>query len=221
MFTRMKKLSKRTKESVFLIPGVLVFGVLVVIYPMVEAAFWQSFFSNFLATMLGAVVGIPTAIWLSNQQRKMEDAAQKSRIIPLLQEELLVNTTHLSSWQKSDFQKLETLYTGIFLEDGIWSAFSASGELGFIHDPQLLKHLGHAYGSIRIVKNLSERYIKLTQLIDRNESELLLNVIGPLLAKGVGKAIEDIRTAFLAISKEQSKKAAQHSVHLTGRISTL
>lgn len=204
----MKNLSKRIKESVFLIPGVLVFGVLVVVYLMVEATFWQSFFSNFLATMLGAIAGIPTAIWLSNQQRKKEDEAQKSRIIPLLQEELLVNTTHLSSWQKSDFQKLETLYTGIFLEDDIWSAFSASGELGFIHDPQLLKHLGHAYNSIRIVKSLSERYIKLVQLTDQNERELLLNVIGPLLAKGIDVAIEDIHTAFLAISKESSKKAA-------------
>ena len=204
----MKNLSKQIKESVFIIPGVLVFSVLVVIYLMVDVAFWQSFFSNFLATTLGAIIGIPTAIWLSNQQMKKEDAAQKSRIIPLLKEELLVNMVHLSSWQKSDFQNLETLHSDIFLEDDVWSAFSASGELGFIHDPQLLKNLGHAYNSIRIVKNLSERYIKLAQLTDQNKRELLINDIGPLLAKGVDEAIEDIRTAFLAISKESSKKAA-------------
>ena len=173
--------------------------VIVVIYLVGGSVFWQNFFSNFLATLLGAIVGIPTAIWLSDKQRKLEDKAQSSRITPLLQEELRVNTTHLSSWQKSDFQKVETLYSGIFLEDGAWTAFSASGELAFIHDPQLLKKLGHAYNSIRIVRSLSERYVNLTQLSDQNEREFLVGIVGPLLAKGISVALEDIRTAYLAI----------------------
>jgi hypothetical protein len=194
----MKTISK-IKDSVFFIPGVIVFAVVVAIYLILGAAVWQNFLGNFLATMLGAIVGIPIAIWLSNKQRHVEDSIQKAKIVPMLREELLVNMAHLSSWEKSNFQKMEIVYTGIFLEDDAWDALSASGQLAFIRDVNLLLKLGHAYNSIRIVKQLSERYMALIHLADQQERELLLGVVGPLLGKGIGVAIEDIRAAFLAI----------------------
>lgn len=174
-------------------------ALLVFIYFTSGTPFWQSFFSNFLATLLGAIVGIPTAIWLSNLQHKKDDDAQRSRIVPVLQEELLVNMTQLSRLYESGFRKFETVYAGIFLEDDAWQAFTSNGELAFINDPNLLKKLSHAYNSVRVVQRLCERYIELANLTDPKDRQYLQNIIEPLLTKGVSVAIEDIETAFRAI----------------------
>jgi hypothetical protein len=184
---------------IFFIPVIIVGAIMIGIYLFLGVSIWQSFLSNFLATILGAIIGIPIAIGISNQQETKNENLKKEKIIPLLQEELFVNLTQLSGWQKSNIQKLETVYTGIFLEDGAWVAFSDSGELAFIHDPSLLKQLSHAYNSIRIVKKLSERYMDLVHLSDQKEKELLLNVVAILISKGIDVAIEDVTFALKAI----------------------
>jgi|GEM_PF-2837243 len=194
----MKKDFKKT-VFVFLVPIIIVLVLMLVIYRFLGSSIWQNFLSNFLATILGAIIGIPIAIGISNRQKTEDKKLQKGIIVPLLREELLVNLCHLSSWQKSDFQKMETVYAGIFLEDGAWDAFSDSGELAFIQDPSLLKHLSHAYGSIRLVRQLSERYMDLVHLADQKEKELLLNLIAVNLSKGIDAAIEDVNSALSAI----------------------
>jgi hypothetical protein len=193
------KLGFKKAFSVFLIPIIIVVIVMIAIYLFLGISIWQNFLSNFLATILGAIIGIPIAIGINNQQEAKNEKLRKEKIIPLLREELLVNLTQLSSWQKSDFQKIETVYTGIFLEDGAWVAFSDSEELAFIQDPTLLKQLSHAYGSIRIVKQLSERYMDLVHLSDQKEKELLLNLVAINISKGIDAAIEGVTSAVKAI----------------------
>jgi hypothetical protein len=180
----------------FLVPIVLVIVAPVAIYLLLGAQTWQDFLPNFLATMLGAIVGIPIAIGISNQQETKKEQAQKEKIIPILKEELFVNLGHLSNWQKSNSQKLETVYSSIFLEDSAWSAFSDSGELEFIKDVEVLKKISHAYNTVRTVKELSEKYMELIHLSDVKERELLQTPVAYLISRGIDTAIEDISTAI-------------------------
>lgn len=182
--------------QIFLVPIILVIVAPVVIYLLLGAQTWQDFLPNFLATMLGAIVGIPIAIGINNQQETKKELAQKEKIIPILKEELFVNLGHLSSWQKSNSQKLETVYSSIFLEDSAWSAFSDSGELEFIKDVEVLKKISHAYNTVRTVKELSERYMELIHLPDIKERELLQTPVAYLISRGIDTAIEDISTAI-------------------------
>jgi hypothetical protein len=185
--------------QVYLIPAIVVVAALVAVYLLLGAKVWEGFLPDFLATMLGAIVGIPIAIGINNQQEIKKEKLQKEKIIPILREELLVNLTQLSGWQKSSSQKLETVYTSIFLEDSSWAAFSDSGELAFIKDVKLLQKISHAYSTIRSVKQLSERYMELVHLSDQKERELLQTPVAYLISRGIDTAIEDVSIALKSL----------------------
>ena len=193
--TFMKIRFKNTLQS-FFVPIIILIVAPVAIYLLLGVQTWRDFLPNFLATMLGAIVGVPIAISINNQQETKREQVQKEKIIPILQEELLVNLGHLSGWQKSNSQKLEVVYTSIFLEDSAWSAFSDSGDLEFIKDVEILKKISHAYNTVRTVKELSERYMELIHLPDMKERELLQTPVAYLISKGIDTAIEDISTAI-------------------------
>lgn len=191
----------RLKDAlqVYFIPAIVVVAALLAVYMLLGANVWENFLPNFLATMLGAIVGIPIAIGINNQQEAKKEKLQKEKIIPILREELLVNLTHLSSWQKSNFQKLETVYNSIFLEESAWTTFSDSGELAFIKDVKLLQKISHAYSTIRSVKQLSERYMELVHLPDQKERELLQTPVAYLISRGIDTAVEDISIALKSL----------------------
>jgi len=183
----------------YLIPAIVVAAALVAVYLLLGTKIWENFLPNFLATMLGAIVGIPIAIGINDQQAAKKEKLQKEKIIPILREELLGNLIQLSSWQKSNSQKLETIYTSIFLEDSAWATFSDSGELAFIKDVKLLQKISHAYSTIRSVKLISERFIELVHLPDQKERELLQTPVSYLLSRGIDMAIEDVSIALKSL----------------------
>ena len=149
--------------------------------------------------MFGAMIGIPIAFWINRQVQASEEKVQRGRIIPALREELFVNLGHLSSWQKSGLQKLETVYLGIFLEDSSWKAFSNSGQLSFIKDAKMLGDISLAYEGIRILRELSERYIDLVKLPDQKERDFLQAPIAILISKGIDDALDYLETAIKAL----------------------
>jgi len=193
------KIGFKDTLQAYLIPTIVVAAALIAVYLLLGAKIWQDFLQNFLATMLGAIVGIPIAIGINNQQEAKKERLQKEKIVPLLREELLVNLGHLSSWQKSNTQKLETVYASIFLEDSAWAAFSDSGKLAFIKDLDLLLKISHAYNTVRIVKQLSERYMDLVHLSDQKEREILQTPVAYLISRGIDTAIEDVSIALKSI----------------------
>ena len=135
----------------FFLPIVVFGAILFALYRFLSPDTWQAFYPNFLSTMFGAMVGVPIAFWINRQVQASDEKLQRDKIIPKLREELFVNLGHLSSWQKSGMQKLETIYLGIFLEDSAWNAFSSSGQLSFIKDAKMLGDISHAYEGIRIL----------------------------------------------------------------------
>jgi hypothetical protein len=71
--------------------------------------FWQSFVSNTFATFIGAGLGVLGALWLSGYQEKSSEKERKKKILRLLFHELLVNTSYLSGFQKSQTKYREAL----------------------------------------------------------------------------------------------------------------
>lgn len=180
----------------FAIPASIALMIVLAIYVFLGGNTWQNFLPNFLATILGAIIGIPIAIGINNHLQQTAEKERWAKILPLLREELFVNLTQLSGWQKSQNPRIETVYTDTFLETGSWDVFSNNGALTSVRDPKLLNQLSRAYSSIRIVRQLTERYMDLVHLSHESERKLLLTLVEGLIRKGVDNAVEEISAAL-------------------------
>lgn len=163
-------------------------------------SFFQDFSANWLATFLGVIVGIPVVLWTTNYQEKTAEKERRAKILRLLREELLVDLTQLSGWQKSKIRDIEVLTLSGMLKVESWKAFSDGGELEWIKDPDLLSKLSWAYSSIQIVIYVSEKYFSLGFLGEtRGDKRQLVNYLQAMLEKGVEDSCSYITEALKAI----------------------
>lgn len=67
----------------------------VVVLPLLEilppSAFRDNFLGNWLATLSGAILSIPIALWISSLQQRCEGSTRKIMILSLIRDELEVN----------------------------------------------------------------------------------------------------------------------------------
>ena len=171
-----------------------------------DFSFWQNFASNALATFLGAIVGIPIALWLSRHQEKIAKKERKSKILHLLREELFEDYTILSGWQKADVhEKNQDIHSiGPVLKDESWRAFSDGGELEWIKDPVLLSNLSDAYYHVRLIRQLSDRYLNIIYLSIESDFEHTLDYYSNLLDKIILGGATAIRSVLDDIGIEPS-----------------
>ena len=146
--------------------------------------------SNALATFVGAIIGIPVALWInriqqkileSNEEKKLHLKAteRKLKIVKLLGKELKENLKILTEFRElagkhpsisypgdlADFSQ-EFLNRKVFLHRlriELWNAFSDGGELQWIQDLDLLQSLTTAYHSIRMTIHTSSRFQSLLE----------------------------------------------------------
>ena len=163
--------------------------------------FWQSFVSNALATFIGAGLGVLGALWLSRYQDKSSEKERKKKILRLLFNELLINLTHLSGFQKSQIKHKEALTLSALLRNESWKAFSDGGELEWIKDPKLLDDLSEAYFAIRSVMSLSDKYCQVSMLETNPMSFWTSSNLSSTIEYGVQYAIESLNLAFKEINK--------------------
>src|SRR5437870_2324682 len=114
--------------------------------------------ANWFATMCGVIVGIPIALELNRwQQRAADRRAQEilkqetrergSKVLRLLRTELTENLDLMKARRSDPGQKRVVITER--LKDDLWSAFSASGDLQWISNPDVLDALSTAYYQIR------------------------------------------------------------------------
>ncbi len=166
-----------------------------------SVAFWQSFVSNALATFIGAGLGVLGALWLSNHQEKSSEKERKKKILRLLLNELLINVTHLSGFQKSQIKHREALTLSALLRNESWKAFSDGGELKWIKDPKLLDVLSEAYFAVRSVMNLSDKYCQVSMFETNAMSFWTGSNLASTIENGVQYAVESFDLAFQEINK--------------------
>ena len=169
-----------------------------------DISFWQNFVSNALATFLGAIIGIPIALGLSRHQEKTSEKERKTKILGLLREELLANLTQLSGWNKSKDKRAEAIIIGPFLRDESWKAFSDGGELEWIKNPKLISELANAYSYVRLMQQLSERYLSLLYMTPSDKTHpIAIDFIWAMVEKGINESTEMVMLALKAINDEE------------------
>ena len=181
---------------------IVVLLIMLGIYMFAERTFWFDFLSNTMATIIGLVVGIPVAIFLSEYQERESELERKSKILRLIEQELLVNQVQLSGWKKSGDMQKEALTLQAMLKTELWRAFSDGGELEWIKNPILLDSISEAYFSIKSIQTLSERYFELRMLSNATAIHWVELDLFSTLEKAIDYADEVFLEVFTAIRKE-------------------
>jgi len=125
--------------------------------------FWSDFLANFIATLLGAVIGVPLALWVNRIQQehieKKDDEnrrklaeSRKQQIVDALEVELTYNKSLFSKFVPQEAYNEDTFdmffQTASKGRTDVWRAFSNGGELRWIDDHELIINLASAYHSI-------------------------------------------------------------------------
>jgi hypothetical protein len=162
---------KRRIRSVVIWLPIITIALLPIGYSLCHVGtpgFLENFMGNWAATMIGAVIGIPIALWLSRRQQReqekreletqqQEAVARKAKILNLIRSELQYNRDQLME------SKTETNHVVFIngLKDELWSAFSDGGELEWIRDLQLLYDISFAYHYVRRLIYLEKMYLEI------------------------------------------------------------
>jgi len=184
--------------------------------------FWEPFWPQLAATIIGVLIGFPITIFatflgaglgvygallLNRHQEKQqrlkelrEVREREGKILKLLQQELLMSFGQLARYhRKQDIKRLITL--SVFLKTEIWGAFSNGGDLQWIKDPDLLRDIAEAYNFIRMMRELSNRYIELTRVDSTVLEAQAADQVIELLNRGVYESMFEIETALKVIAK--------------------
>jgi len=121
-------------------------------------SFVQNFGSNWLATLLGVIIGLPLAFWANNYQEQATERERKWKILNSLYNELDYCKIELVRWVDQDLIRTESGTISSVLRNEIWNAYSDGGELEWIKDVGLLAQIADSYYSIRAVSDLADRY---------------------------------------------------------------
>jgi hypothetical protein len=149
--------------------------------------FWEQFWPQFTATVLGLCLSIPITIFatflgaglgvwgallLSRRQDKKELLQEKQkeektrrRVIDVLITELILNEQILQGWKNSTRRIVDTVKLAR-LKNEAWGAFRDGGELEFIKDPTLLWLLSEGYASISAIQKITDIYIEYARVVD-------------------------------------------------------
>jgi hypothetical protein len=172
------------------------------------SAFRDNFLGDWFATIIGAIVGIPIALWLSRKQQKEQEKQEqlvreqealthKGKILKLIRTELEYNLDQLraSKTETNGVPKRVVFLNG--LKDELWNAFSDGGELQWIKDLQSMHMISYAYHYIRRVIYLEKLYMEIKR--PRNwanapAEELVghLLEIDPVVIEAIEQALEEI-----------------------------
>jgi hypothetical protein len=166
-----------------------------------DFSFWQSFVSNFLATIIGVGLGIPAALLINRWIESRTEKERKKKILSVIKVELYENLTVLNSWLKEGAKKVEVLQLTAMLKDESWTAFSDGGELEWIKDPYLLAEFSDAFSTIRSIKLIADRYFKLIEFPREETSGIAINTVRNLLNAAIIYAQKAIPHTLETIEK--------------------
>jgi hypothetical protein len=128
---------------------------------------FTGFLSNFLATLGGVALGVPTALYLASRESRKREADEKQlatrhrdEVLTIVGCELLDNRTTLRG--RRDEEGSRSLQIP-FLMDEVWSAVSDGGQLAWVaDDAELLRRLARAYVFVRTIIFLERQLFEST-----------------------------------------------------------
>jgi hypothetical protein len=128
----------------------------------------QNIMANWLATMIGAAVGVLIGLevyrWQQGREQKVKEkeaSYQETKILVAILREFMDNRKALAA-RREKMPQERSILLGLRLKDELWNAFSDSGELRWITDLTLLESIAAAYHHIRAVEFIEEEIVRQT-----------------------------------------------------------
>jgi len=128
----------------------------------------QNIMASWLATMIGAAVGVLIGVevyrWQQGGEQKaneLEASYQKTKILAVLHREVLDNRKALAA-RRERMPQERPILLGLRLKDELWTALSSGGALRWITDFSLLESVAAAYHHIRSVRLIEEEIVRQT-----------------------------------------------------------
>lgn len=131
----------------------------------------QNTMANWLATMIGAAVGVLIGLevyrWQQGQEqnaKEEEENTHKTQILAAILRELMDNRKALAARREKPPQE-RSIYLGFRLKDELWKALSDGGELRWIVDLSLLESIADAYHYIKSVVFIEQEIVRQTGVL--------------------------------------------------------
>jgi len=128
----------------------------------------QNIMASWLATMIGAAVGVLIGLEVNRWQQGREQGAREQvagqrerQILGAILGELKDNRTALAA-RRERMPQERSIPLGLRWKDALWRAFSDGGELRWIADLTLLESIAAAYHQIRSVAFVEEEMVRQT-----------------------------------------------------------
>jgi len=128
----------------------------------------QNIMASWLATMIGAAVGVLIGVevyrWQQGGEQKtkeQEASYQETKILVVIHRELMDNRKALAA-RREKMPQERPILLGLRLKDELWNAFSNGGELRWVTDLFLLESIAAAYHHIRSVVLIEEEILRQT-----------------------------------------------------------
>lgn len=186
-----------------------------VIVPLVYAFFripdqnfLDGFIGDWLATIIGLIIGIPIALELERWQTRSEANQRRIKILRNLKEELSYNLELISkSWPRKSAIHRGAYLAGAFRVES-WRALSDGGELQWINDLEILESISTSYYYIRQLSQLADRLWSSTIITSRTLSNQITTEINKRADTFGGMAEQHIETTLQQIEPYINKSAA-------------
>jgi hypothetical protein len=171
---------------------------------------FSQFFSDCLATVIGAGLALWGAIWLdrkttrrSELTRLREKRERANRVLSLISNELEFN---LSALMYID-DNVPSTYRQVRTES--WQALSDGGELKPIDDPDLLAIISTAYADIRHFGALYDKFFDMTFFPEKNAYTTLKDVFRNHTMGAKEKAKDSVVVAVKAVKEKLPNNALE------------
>ena len=180
--------------------------------------FYNSFWSNWLATAFGILIGVPIAVELNRIQKNAEVKFKESdikresdkktlKVLSLLKIEIEENLKKLRVYSTDENGIQKRVVQLPSLKNHLWLAFSDSGELQWIQDFDLLNKISNCYFSTSQVIFLEAKYFENVHFpgmrTSRPEVQILeyLNNLNDFFCISMEEAVDLISNKLLTIQK--------------------
>lgn len=122
-----------------------------------DDTFRQGYLAGLFATLIGVAVAIPLGLAADRWRGRSEQSERRTKLVQAIRDDLVAIREDLAGRRRD-----RSVVTVPFLGSGLWEAVAASGKIGDIDDPIVLRSIARAYDRIGVTRYLEKQLWELT-----------------------------------------------------------
>jgi hypothetical protein len=126
----------------------------------------DAFFPQLVATLIGAVFGIPVGLWANRIVARQAAENEARQIVGWLHKELADNLNAVRAMGeggRKDYPAVMAAATT--LRDDLWHSVSSAGKVGILPSADLIRRLADAYNSVSVLRLLARLFFHGDQFV--------------------------------------------------------